>query len=79
MAQGQRLLNPGGLMGPTQAPMVLSTPFNDVQLVAMMAAQLGGDPAESVEKAQEMVAHAIAKSARLQELIQALTQEPALT
>lgn len=68
------------LPGPQPAgpAMVISTPFNDIQLVALVAAQLLGhqtskDHAEAVRDAQELVAQAAAQQARLPQRLRELT------
>lgn len=76
MAQGQRLLNPGGLMGQAPPQVAIAQPLNDIQLVALMASNMAGDPLECVEKAQEIVAYAIVKAERITELVAGLKREP---
>ena len=56
--------------GRQQAQMVLAQPFNDVQLLAFVAAQLQGGAAERVKFAMQLVAEVVAHQHELGALIQ---------
>ena len=61
-----------GVPGPAmQQPMILASPFNDVQMVAMIAANLQGGTAERVKFAMELVVEAFGRSSDLMKMIQA--------
>lgn len=69
-----KLLNGGAILQPppqTQQ-MVLATPFNDTQLLAMVASNLPLMPADAVDAAIEIVAQAVVKIPTLQARIRSL-------
>ncbi len=57
----------GQILGGVQPPpMILAQPINDIQLVALVAAQqIDKAPADAVDWAMEVVAYAIAKGQEL--------------
>lgn len=60
---------------PAAAPTVLATPFNDVQLVAMMAASMLGTPEDVVDRATEIVAQAVIKQGNLPKRLKELAEK----
>ena len=57
---GNRIQLPGPNVPQQQPVMQIASPLNDVQLVSLMAAQLGiADPKEAVARAVQIVAQAI--------------------
>lgn len=61
----QKLLGGVNLAPPQAPPMILAQPLNDVQLVALIAAQLKGDAAARVTLAHEIVAEAVVRQHQL--------------
>lgn len=75
---GPQLLNGIGNPAPVGPQLAVASPFNDIQMLAMVAALTGlADPAGAVDRAIEIVAHAAAanKTGKLVERMRAVIRE----
>lgn len=63
------LTNGLALPGQTEPAVTIAAPMNDAQTLAIIAAHIGGEPAEAVDKAAQILVRAVLKVPQLKAML----------